>query len=117
MSERDLHRLIEEAQRLRISNAELQERVRILEQNDNQPARQEGKHRVGDRIRINRPTCLGQNRSTIPSDGIATVTGFRGSYMLFRTDSNVHTKRYSNNITLIAPVEQIRARNNQNEFH
>lgn len=117
MSKRDFERLVQEVQRLRISNTELQERVRVLEENSGQRPRQKGEYRIGDRIRIHRPTCPGQHRSVIPSDGTATVTGFQGLYVLFRTDSNIYTKRYNKNITLITPVETIRARESQNELH
>ena len=71
--------LTRQLHRLELKNKELEERVRQLENptpDCTAKARQQRDigFRVGDRIRVFRPTCPGTNRQVIPEDGFATVT-------------------------------------------
>ena len=95
------HRLEERTRRLERENQILSNQVRILEGDHiiSEPQRVEPRvYRVGDRICIKKPTCLGRNRAVIPLDGIATVTRVDGDWVYYTADSGVKTKPYPCNI-------------------
>ena len=111
-------KLTRELERLRVTAQQLENRTRRLE-SENQvlsnhirtlqadtaapQASQPRARRVGDRIRIKKPTCPGRSRSVMPSDGIGTITRISGDWIYYTSDSGLHAKRFPCNI---GPLEQ-----------
>ena len=111
-------KLTRELERLRVTTQQLENRTRRLE-SENQAlnnhirtleadtaapqASQPRAHRVGDHIRIKKPTCPGRNRSVMPSDGIGTIARTSGDWMCHASDSGLRAKRFPCNIR---PLEQ-----------
>jgi len=103
MGDNPLEDLIKELRELRIDHRRLEEANRILVRRLNVLSQREAENRsandgyiVGDRVRILKPSCPGQDRPpNLTTDAKGTVIRVNLPWIYIRTDSNITIQRYT----------------------